>query len=109
MRVPEPAAFALHKYILSTIRKHTSKKAPKDLQTAQELSRFLLTQENQLKKLKTIHDEMPKKWQKKTEWNLNSTPPGVGGIFKNLIFARYGEMPKYSTEILNSKFLLKVA
>ncbi len=42
VRLPEPAAFVLHKYILSTVRIKKPEKSAKDLLTAQELSRFLL-------------------------------------------------------------------
>lgn len=65
IKVPEPAAFALHKYILSTIRQRTSQKSEKDLITAQALSKFLLTQEVQRHQLKLVYDGMPKSWQKK--------------------------------------------
>lgn len=63
--VPEPAAFALHKYILSSIRHKTSLKPEKDFETAQELSSFLLSRNDQRLKLKMVYAGMLKKWQKK--------------------------------------------
>lgn len=73
--VPEPAAFALHKYILSTIRPHTSTKGPKDLQTAQELSRFLLMRIDQQEKLRDVYRPLPKSWRNKLNVILREHHP----------------------------------
>ncbi|MCF7793077.1 MAG: nucleotidyltransferase domain-containing protein [Candidatus Cloacimonetes bacterium] len=64
IRVPEPAAFVLMKYLL-TIKRKDEKKIAKDLRTANELTDFLLSKSDQRKNLKILFSEMPRKWQRK--------------------------------------------
>lgn len=63
LTVPEPAAYTLHKYIVS-YRRLKQEKAKKDMETAKEMTDFLLTSEDQNVKLKNIFFDMPKGWQK---------------------------------------------
>lgn len=63
IRVPEPAAFTLHKFILSTRRKNQTKKQ-KDLYVAKEMSEFLLRIEHERTKLISIYNDFSRGWQK---------------------------------------------
>lgn len=63
-RVPEPAAYVLHKLIIAQRRTAPDKKA-KDLKAAQEIGNLLLENPTQKKKLKYIFQEIPKGWQRK--------------------------------------------
>ena len=65
VKVPEPSAFVLLKYLISTKRKESSKKR-KDLDTANLLGNFLLNNSNERSKLKIVFNSMPKRWQSKT-------------------------------------------
>jgi len=64
VRVPEPAAYALHKFIVAQRRANPAKKE-KDLNAAREIAKFLLNNSKQKKRLKYIFDEIPQGWQKK--------------------------------------------
>jgi hypothetical protein len=61
--VPEPSAFILLKFLVSTKRKN-SKKREKDLKTAAELGAYLITRSDQRSKLKSAFSSMHKNWQK---------------------------------------------
>jgi hypothetical protein len=61
IRVPEPAAFALHKLIIST-RRSNKEKAGKDLQMAVGLLEFLYTRPHEARRIKSILGAIPKKW-----------------------------------------------
>jgi hypothetical protein len=63
LTVPDPAAYTLHKYIVSK-RRLKPEKAAKDMETAKDLTDFLLTREDQRIKLKEIFSGMPDGWQK---------------------------------------------
>ena len=63
IRLPEPAAFVLHKHIISERRLNVDKRN-KDKQSAIELGKFLLSLPNQREKLIEVFSGMPKKWQK---------------------------------------------
>ncbi|MFC1771099.1 GSU2403 family nucleotidyltransferase fold protein [Candidatus Margulisiibacteriota bacterium] len=63
--VPEPTAFTLHKYLLSSLRQKEDNKAAKDLETANEMAIFLVKIKSQVIKLKELFQYLPKTWQKK--------------------------------------------
>lgn len=63
LKIPEPSAFTLHKYIVSK-RRLKPEKAKKDLETAKEMSDFLLKNDNEREKLKIVYNSVAKKWQK---------------------------------------------
>lgn len=65
VRVPEPSAFVLLKYLISTKRRELSKKK-KDIITANDLGDYLLNNSNEKEKLRKIFQSMHKKWQLKT-------------------------------------------
>ena len=69
VRVPEPSAYVLHKFIIFE-RRVKKDKRERDLESAREIGKFLLKDENQKKKLKQLFDKMPKKWQNKIKSNL---------------------------------------
>jgi hypothetical protein len=63
LRVPEPAAFTLHKYIVTGRRKNPVK-AKKDLETAKEMTGFLLSRDDQRLKVQEMFKNTVKNWQK---------------------------------------------
>lgn len=63
LTVPEPAAFSLHKLILSSKRLNSSKRK-KDLETAIGLLDFLLKITDERSRLRKIMDEIPKSWRR---------------------------------------------
>jgi hypothetical protein len=63
INVPEPAAYVLHKFILSERRKNQFKR-DKDIETALQLGEYLLGLENQRQKMQNIYMSMPGKWKK---------------------------------------------
>jgi len=69
VRVPEPSAYVLHKFIIFERRVKKDKKE-RDIESAREIGKFLLNDDNQKKKLKQIFNEIPKKWQNKIKSNL---------------------------------------
>jgi len=64
INVPQPAAYVLHKFIVSNIRKKTFKKE-KDIVTAKQLGEFLLEKADQRKKMQQIYLSLPYKWKNK--------------------------------------------
>ncbi len=60
--VPEPAAYVLHKFLLSAKRQNIEKRE-KDLYTAMELGEFLLGQEKQKLRIRQIFDSLPRRWK----------------------------------------------
>lgn len=62
IHVPEPAAFVLLKYLISTKRRDPAKKI-KDLRAANELGQFMFNVPAQRKKIKGVFGSMHKKWQ----------------------------------------------
>ena len=63
INVPEPAAYVLHKFIVSGKRKILFKKE-KDIVTARQLGEFLLEKADQKHKMHRIYLSMPDKWKK---------------------------------------------
>ncbi|HNZ11896.1 MAG: hypothetical protein KBG22_14210 [Smithella sp.] len=63
LNVPEPAAYVLHKFIVSGRRNKTFKRE-KDIETARQIGEYLLEHENQRKKMREIYLGMPEKWKK---------------------------------------------
>ena len=61
IRVPEPAAFALHKLIISSRRLNVSKKKS-DLETTIGLLNFLCDRPKDLNRIRLILNVIPKKW-----------------------------------------------
>ncbi len=61
--MPEPAAYVLHKFIVSGRRNKTFKRE-KDIETARQIGEYLLEHENQRKKMREIYLGMPEKWKK---------------------------------------------
>lgn len=64
IRVPEPAAYILHKFIICKIC-NKEEKRERDLYTVREISNFLLGLETQKEKIFTIFYSLPLKWQRK--------------------------------------------
>lgn len=62
INVPEPAAYVLHKFIVSNKRKKSFKKE-KDILTAKQLGEYLLEKTDQRKKMQQIYLSMPDKWK----------------------------------------------
>jgi hypothetical protein len=63
INVPEPAAYVLHKFIVSDRRKKPFKRE-KDIETARQLGEYLLDQESQKNKMREVYLTMPEKWKK---------------------------------------------
>ena len=61
VKVPEPAAFALHKLIISA-RRLNKEKAKKDLEMAVGLLDFLYAKPREIGRIKSILRTIPKKW-----------------------------------------------
>lgn len=61
--VPEPGAYVLHKFHISSKRTKKEKKE-KDIETAIELGEFLVTMDEQVSKMRMIYNDIPGKWQK---------------------------------------------
>lgn len=61
LKVPEPAAFTLHKLIISE-RRLKKEKADKDLEMAVGLLEFLYTKPKEVARIKSILRTIPKKW-----------------------------------------------
>lgn len=62
-KVPEPAAFVLHKFIVSQERVNAEKR-DKDIKVAGEIGEFLVRDTEQRQILQRIFDELPPKWQR---------------------------------------------
>lgn len=63
VRVPEPAAFALHKLIISQRRLNKAKQKT-DLEMAKGLLQFLYERPKEKKRVLTILESLPEKWRK---------------------------------------------
>ncbi|KFN39326.1 hypothetical protein KN63_02565 [Smithella sp. F21] len=63
LNVPEPAAYVLHKFIISNKRKKSFKRE-KDIETACQLGEYLLAHENQRDKMREMFSNMPEKWKR---------------------------------------------
>lgn len=62
VNVPDPAAFVLLKYLVST-KKRDPAKETKDLKTANELGQFMFNDPSKRQMIKLIFNSMYKKWQ----------------------------------------------
>lgn len=80
VRLPEPAAYVLHKFIIFERRK-TEEKRERDLQAAKQIGEFLLKNPEQRTRLKEIFSELPKKWQKRILINLQKYSTGLHEFF----------------------------
>lgn len=63
IRVPEPAVFALHKFIVSS-RRPKAEKQSKDLEAAIGVLDFLWQRPGEIEKIKGILREIPQSWRK---------------------------------------------
>ncbi|MDD5638174.1 MAG: GSU2403 family nucleotidyltransferase fold protein [Atribacterota bacterium] len=64
IKVPEPAAYVLHKFIVFELRKQKTKQ-DRDLYSAKAITEFLIGNDVQNQKLVNIFYSIPLKWQKK--------------------------------------------
>ena len=64
VKVPEPTAFVLHKFIVRQERVDTEKR-DKDIKIAQEIGEFLVRDMEQRQILGKVFDGLPPKWQQK--------------------------------------------
>lgn len=69
VRLPEPAAYVLHKFIVFE-RRTKKEKRERDLKAAKDIGEFLLKDAKQRVKLKTIFAALPKKWQARIMNNI---------------------------------------
>lgn len=72
--LPEPAAYCLHKILISHKRKNSAKKE-KDLMAGKSIGELCLEYETHRECLKSIHDNMPKKWRKTVSGILKQHSP----------------------------------
>lgn len=71
VRIPEPSAYVLHKFIIFERRTKKDKKI-RDLQAAKDIGEFLLQNKKQKKKLQDIFTSLPRKWQATIKNNLKN-------------------------------------
>ncbi|MBA3051738.1 MAG: GSU2403 family nucleotidyltransferase fold protein [Candidatus Omnitrophota bacterium] len=71
VRLPEPAAYVLHKFIIQE-RRLNKEKQKRDLLAAKGIGEFLLRDASQRKKISKIFNSQPKKWQSKIMKNLKA-------------------------------------
>jgi hypothetical protein len=81
IRVPEPAAFVLLKFLTSEERKDLSKRE-RDISTASQLAEFLLERPAQFVKLSEVFASMPKRWQTKILSIVNDSSPALHQLLK---------------------------
>jgi len=62
VKVPEPAAYVLHKFLINPRR--SEKKRGKDMETITKLSAYMIKREAEQDRFRTLLSEMPKGWQK---------------------------------------------
>jgi hypothetical protein len=79
VRLPEPAAYVLHKFIIGR-RRIKKDKTDKDLSAAKEIREFLLGDPEQQSKLRGIFDALPKKWQGKIRASAKTISPELHGF-----------------------------
>jgi len=83
VKVPEPAAYALHKFIIAR-RRVKREKAQKDLLAAKEIAEFLIQNDDQKKKLRNIYLSFPKKWQDKIKTSTKEVSPVLFQLLTSL-------------------------
>ena len=76
VRLPEPSAYVLHKFIIVR-RRIKEDKAEKDLSAAKEIGEFLLGNAGQRNKLRKIFNARPKKWQEKIKASVEGISPDL--------------------------------
>lgn len=76
LKVPQPAAYVLHKFLLASKRKNQVKKK-KDLQVARELGEFLLQKEHERDKLTQLYKDLPRGWKRTIEKMLSENSRGL--------------------------------
>lgn len=74
VNVPEPAAYALHKFIIGR-RRTKREKAQRDFLAAKEIAEFLIQNDEQKRKLIKIYTSFPKKWQDKINASAKEVSP----------------------------------
>jgi hypothetical protein len=62
VKVPEPAAYVLHKFLIHSRRSET--KRIKDMETITRLSDYMIKRESEQERFKVLLAEMPKGWRK---------------------------------------------
>lgn len=62
VKVPEPAAYVLHKFLINPRR--SEKKRGKDLETVTKLSAYMVKREAERERFRALFAAMPKGWQK---------------------------------------------
>ena len=72
LNIPEPEAFALHKLIVSQLRKDVEKKS-KDIETVSGMFQFFKGKEKHIRRLHQIMGELPGGWRKKIRNALQNT------------------------------------
>ena len=80
VRVPEPAAFGLHKLIISQ-RRTNKEKQKADLRMAIGVLDFLGSKPNEVTRMKSILDSLPKKWQRTVRATYEKYYPVFGQRF----------------------------
>jgi len=83
IKVPEPAAFALHKLIIGT-RRLNKDKAKKDLEMAVGLLEFLYTKPREITRIKSILRELPATWLQAALSVSEKQFPGLNETAKDL-------------------------
>jgi hypothetical protein len=63
IRVPDPAAFAIHKLIISD-RRENKEKQKADLETSVGLLEFLFSRPDEVQRIKSIFGTIPRNWKK---------------------------------------------
>lgn len=81
VRVPEPAAYVLHKFLISGRRAKESKRE-RDLFSAREIGEFLLQDEGQRKMMQKIFDSLPEKWKRRMKASVKENSQAI----HNLLF-----------------------
>lgn len=74
VRIPEPAAYVLHKFIVGR-RRDKEEKSRRDFSAAKEIGEFLLSRPEERSKLKRIFDGFPEKWRKKIKASAKTVSP----------------------------------
>ena len=79
--MPDPAAYVLHKFIISEKRLKEDKRE-KDLIAAKEIGEYILKDKKYCNRLLEIYENLPKKWQKTLKQNIKENSQL---IYKTLI------------------------
>ena len=81
--IPEPSAFVIHKFHLSSKRVDEAKRI-KDIETAVELGEFLISISEHTMKMRTILESLPAKWVKDIKSVIENNSPKI-------YYSMYGE------------------